>query len=434
MISFTARAIGACLIAIGLVLPVAHAQDTAPPLTLRQAIDAALAGNPDLAAFAFELRAQDARADQAALRPPLEASVEAENVLGTGAAKGTDAAEYTFALSGVLELGSKRGRRVDAAQAQRSVLDIERQARQLDVLAEVTRRFIAVAAAQERVRLAQRAAELAAQTTAGSRIRVDAAKSPHVELDRAQIAQDRAKLEERRAVIDLDTARKQLAAMWGDTQPAIDGKPFGEVRGELFVMPPTGEFAELLGGIKGNPDFLRFASEARLRDAELRLAATLRKPDVTLGAGVRRFAEAGDQAFVASLSLPLFSGSRSASFVAEAQANRERVDAERRAAEVKVSATLYELLQQLKQAVFEAQTLKDDMLPRVEEALEETRYAYSRGRYSYLEFVDAQREYLAVQQALIEAATDAHTLRAEIERLTNAPLTASASQKTETEQ
>lgn len=434
MISFTARAIGACLIAIGLVLPVAQAQDTAPPLTLRQAIDAALAANPDLAAFAFELRAQDARADQAALRPPLEASVEAENVLGTGAAKGTDAAEYTFALSGVLELGSKRGRRVDAAQAQRGVLDIERQARQLDVLAEVTRRFIAVAAAQERVRLARRAAELAAQTTAGSKRRVDAAKAPHVELDRAHIAEDRARLEERRAMIDLDTARKQLAAMWGDAQPAIDGKPFGEVQGELFVMPPTGEFAELLGGIKGNPDFLRFASEARLRDAELRLAATLRKPDVTLGAGVRRFEGAGDQAFVASLSLPLFSGSRSASFVAEAQANRERVDAERRAAEVKASATLYELLQQLKQAVFEAQTLKDDMLPRVEEALEETRYAYSRGRYSYLEFVDAQREYLAVQQALIEAATDAHTLRAEIERLTNAPLTARASQKTETEQ
>src|SRR3546814_17870531 len=55
-------------------------------------------------------------------------------------------------------------------------------------------------------------------------------------------------------------------------------------------------------------------------------------------------------------------------------------------------ATLYELLQQLRQAVLEARTLKDDMQPRAEEALKETRYAYERGRYGYLELVDAQRE------------------------------------------
>jgi len=121
--------------------------------------------------------------------------------------------------------------------------------------------------------------------------------------------------------------------------------------------------------------------------------------------------------------VPLFSGRRAESFVAEARANRERVDAERRSAEVKAQAMLYELHQQLTRAVLEARTLKDDIEPRSAEALEETEYAYERGRYSYLELVDAQREYLAVQAALIEAAANAHTLRAEIERLTNAPLT-----------
>ncbi|MDX2300467.1 MAG: TolC family protein [Xanthomonadaceae bacterium] len=394
----------------------------APPLTLGEAVNAALARNPDLAAFAFELRAQDARTRQAALRPPLQASVEAENILGTGDTHGLDAAELTFALSGVVELGGKRSHRVSAALAQFGVVEVESQSRQLDVLAEVTRRFIAVAAAQERLRLAQRGSELASQTVAGSERRVNAAKSPHVELDRAHIAQGRARLEQRRAVIELDAARRQLAAMWGESQPAIGGQLFGEVRGDLFVLPPTGDFDELLGRLKTNPDFLRFASETRLREAELRLAATLRKPDLTLSAGVRRLEQSGDNAVVASLSIPLFSGSRARSFVAEAQARRERVDAERRAAEVKASATLYELLQQLSQAVFEARALKDDMLPRVEEALRETRYAYDRGRYSYLELVDAQREYLTVQQALIAAATDAHILRTEIERLTNAPL------------
>src|SRR3546814_2243989 len=121
--------------------------------------------------------------------------------------------------------------------------------------------------------------------------------------------------------------------MWGESQPAIGGQLFGEVRGDLFVLPPTGDFDELLRRLKTNPDFLRFASETRLREAELRLAATLRKPDLTLSAGVRRLEQSEDNAFVASLSIPLFSGSRARSFVAEAQANLERVDAERRSEE-----------------------------------------------------------------------------------------------------
>src|SRR3546814_9107345 len=126
------------------------------------------------------------------------------------------------------------------------------------------------------------------QTVAGSERRVNAAKSPHVELDRAHIAQGRARLEQRRAVIELDAARRQLAAMWGESQPAIGGQLFGEVRGDLFVLPPTGDFDELLRRLKTNPDFLRFASATRLREAELRLAATLRKPDLPLRSDERR--------------------------------------------------------------------------------------------------------------------------------------------------
>ena len=84
---------------------------------------------------------------------------------------------------------------------------------------------------------------------------------------------------------------------------------------------------------------------------------------------------------------------------------------------------LQELHQALTTAVLEAATLRNDVLPRVEEALEETQFAYDRGRYSFLELIDAQREYLAIQSALIEASSNAHALQTEIERLTNAPLT-----------
>ena len=408
---------------VGNTAPAVQAARAATPLTLQQAITAALQGNPQLQTFAFQFRAGDARTQQAGLRPAPEVSIDLENLAGSGETKGFDAAETTFALSQVIELGGKRDARIGAAQAGRSALDIERQAVQLDVLAEVTRRFIAVAQRQQRVQLARSAAEFAVKTVAASERRVNAAKAPHAELDRARIARDRYRLEERSALTDLDTARKQLAATWGASQAVIDGRVISEVQADLFTLPPTGDYEELVTRLAANPDFLRFASTARLRDAELRLAASQRRPDVTLAAGLRRFEASNDQAFVASLSVPLFSGRRAESFISEARANRELVDAEQRNAEVKAQAMLYELHQQLTRAVLEARTLKDDIKPRSAEALEETEYAYERGRYSYLELVDAQREYLAVQATLIEAAASAHTLRAEIERLTNAPLT-----------
>lgn len=422
------HALSACVLLSGLISSQAWAIDSAPaentttPLTLQSAIRAALANNPALLGFTYQARAAEARTQQAALRPATEFSSTLENVLGTGDNRRLNSAEATFALSQAIEMGGKRDARISATAAARSSIDTDRQAAQLDVLADVTRRFIAVAEHQERLRLAKTATALAEQLVAGADRRVRAAKSPHAELDRANIALSRTRLEEQRAVVELETSRLQLAALWGESHALINGQPFGDIRADLYVLPEIGDFAELTQRLAQNPDALRFASEARLRDAELRLAATLQKPDVTLGVGIRRLQATKDQALVASFSIPLFSSRRADGFVAEAQANRDLVDTERREALLKAQTTLFELHQELRHAVVEATALKTQILPKMEEAMKETEYAFQRGRYSYLELVDAQREYLAQQQALIEASANAHTLRTEIERLTNAPL------------
>jgi cobalt-zinc-cadmium efflux system outer membrane protein len=418
---FRACARSACVVlAAVFVVPGFAADDT--PLTLRRAIDAALAGNPELQAFAFEFRAQDARIAQARLRPATELNLDVENILGSGEVRGAESAELTLGLSQVIELGDKRDARVGSASAARDLLRIDRQARQLDVLAEVTRRFITVVTRQEQLALADKAMKLAEQTVAGAKTRVSAAKSPHAELDRADIGLDRARLDAKRAMMRLDISRKQLAAMWGESQPVIDGQPMRRVAADLYALPEAGDFAALVARLERNPDFLRFASEARVRDAELRLAATLRRPDLTIGAGIRRLQAGKDEALVASFSMPLFSGNRARSHVAEAQANRDLVDAGRRIAEIKARTTLYELHRELRTALEEATSLRDDVIPRAAEALRETQYAYERGRYGYVELIDAQREFLALQTALIDASSNAQALRVEIERLTAAPL------------
>ena len=69
---------------------------------------------------------------------------------------------------------------------------VEQRARELDLLSEVARHFIAVVAAQQRQRFAQEATALARRTLDAITERVDAARSPVAEQSRARIALTRA--------------------------------------------------------------------------------------------------------------------------------------------------------------------------------------------------------------------------------------------------
>jgi cobalt-zinc-cadmium efflux system outer membrane protein len=298
------------------------------------------------------------------------------------------------------------------------LLETERAAAQLDVLAEVTRRFIHVARDQEQLKLTGRATELARETTLATEVRAAAARAPEAELRRARVTLARAEIEQEHAEHELLASRRALAAMWGERDAQ-----FGPVAADLYALPVVEAFETLVGRLERSPDFLHFVSAARLRDAEVRLAEARARSDLQLSAGIRRLEETGDHAFVFGVSMPLGRGARAQGSVAEAQALRAQSDAEREAHAVRVAAQLFAIHQELRHAVTEASTLRTSVVPEMEAALAATREAFEQGRYSYLEWVDAQRELVAVERALIEASADAHLYYAEIERLTGEPLT-----------
>lgn len=403
----------ACVSLLGTVAMAAAAE----PLTLRVAVERTLDSNPDLQSFAFRSRAQRARTDTAALRPPFELHAEVQDALGTGRTSGFDTAETTVSLSQVIELGGKRASRTAAAAAGSNVIDAERAAAELDVLTEVTRRFIHVAADQEHLELTRRAESLAAETVDAANARVTAARAPEVELRRARVALARAGVEREHAEHELASSRRKLAAMWGGA--ALEHE---SVDADLYTLPEAGSFEDLAARIADSPDFLRFASEARLRDAEIRLAETQARSSLTVTTGVKRLEATNDTALVLGVTVPLKSSARARGAIAEAAALRGETDAEREAHRVRAEAQLFELHQELRHAITEAGVLRGEVLPEMEAALEGTRTAFERGRYSYLEWADAQRELTEVQRALIESSANAQLFRAEIERLTGQAL------------
>lgn len=403
--------------------PVSNSSSVAEPtgeLTLSQAIAVALARNPDITASGFELKAADAWILQARLRPNPEVSVQLDNLGISGAARGTDVLGSTLSLSQVIEMGDKRARRTDVAGLDRDLVGVERQAQQLDVLAEVARRFITVVAAQERVVFAQSARELAQRTLDAITTRVQAARSPEAERSRARIAVTRGLVEEQQAESELRSARLALSALWGSQAPR-----FSRAQADLFALDPVEPFEALVQKLERNPDFVRFASEARLRDAEVRLAQAQARPNITVGVGVGRFNETRNTGISAGFSMPLPLFDRNQGAIREAQVRRAQTDAQREAAFLRARAAVYGLYQQLLASRTGLQ-LRKDALPQAQQALDQTQYGYERGRFSYLELATAQQELLDLRATLIEAAADYHRELAEIERLTNEPVAADA--------
>ncbi len=412
--------LAACILAAILFVGTASAEESSVELSLREALARVGERNPELKALAFEVQALGVRAQQAAVSPNPDLSLNVENIGGSGEFSGTDAAEWTLALSQLIELGDKRQFRVEAADAAGDVAATEIEIRRVDLAAETLRRFVQVAGDQDELVLTQRETELTSRTLSAVEQRVNAARSPIAELHRARVAYARAQLAQQHVEHALRASRRQLAALWGESEPT-----FSKVSAELYAIPAVDDFGVLEKRLTGGPATRRYLSEERLREAELRLARSSRTPDIALGAGVRRLEESGDTVGVLSFSVPLAFRDRRSGAIRGAEIRRDRVAAERDAVLIETQARLYEFYQELLHARTETEQLRERVLPEMEEALKQTEYAYERGRYSYLELVDARNSLIEVNRALIESAVRYHTLLAEIESLTGLPLATS---------
>src|SRR5690606_5945720 len=109
---------------------------------------------------------------------------------------GTDSAELSVSLSSVLELGSKRAARVDVATSRYALAEAQRDARALDLVGEVTRRFVTLLALQEKLAVAGDATALAQRSVELVKQRTRRGGSPEAELLRAEAALAQAQLAE----------------------------------------------------------------------------------------------------------------------------------------------------------------------------------------------------------------------------------------------
>ncbi len=391
--------------------------DFSGELTLQQVIIYTLENNPLLIASDYEASAAAARIRQAQQQPATEISLELEDLIGSGDFSGLARAQTSLSLATILESPDKTHSRTALAEQKANLLRTTQDSRRLDLLATAAEQFIAVVVAQQRLAIGLEQTELIQHIHELVRHRVEVGRSHVAEQRRTAITLARAQIQLEHARHQLATARLKLVTSWGETRA-----DFSTASAALFELAPLADFEQLEKLLANNPDLIRFASEERVAQAQLRVAQMNSKADLSLSGGVRYFNEQNDAALIFSASIPLGSESRAKPHIYEKQYLALREPHRYEQQRLLLYSSLYGLYQELTHARGAFDALNSEIIPQAERTASDYEAGYNSGRFSLLELTEAQQTLIEARLERVIAAGNYHRYRIEIERLTGAAM------------
>jgi len=371
--------------------------------------------SPQLKSGTYKTEAAARRAKQAArpLNPRLE--TEVENVAGSGTVEGVDAAETTVSVSQEIELGNKRRHRTAIAESETEVSRAEQEVRLRALLFETRGAALAVLAAQEKVRLAEDALALVRETESVAAARVEAGKATVLETERARAETAKAEIELETLKAEQRNAVRELALLWGETEPTFDA-----VAGTFDVGPSAlPPLDALILKAASNPELLAAEAQTRMYEARIAAERSARVPNLEVSAGVRRFEEGGDFGFVAGAGIGLPFYTRNMDGVRAAEADAEAARLETVAARLKMEGHIRQLYARLGTLAAKNNRLKKSVLPAAERTLGLVKEAHKQGKAGYLDVLEARRALVDARFQIIETVTEYQGRSIELGRLTN---------------
>ncbi|MBC3480397.1 TolC family protein [Pseudomonas sp. SWRI77] len=374
-------------------------------LSLPEALAAAFAHNPELAAAGREVGVAEGERHQAGLLPNPELSWEAEDTR-------RDTRTTTVTLSQPFELGGKRGARVAVATIGQAIAQLELERQRNGLRADVVQAFHTALRAQTALELAQQSQAL---TERGLRVvqgRVTAGQASPVEATRAQVQLAQAQSEVGRAASQRSVAYQALARLTGSPLATFDHLQAAK------LSPGAAPTAEaLLDKVEQTAEWRLAAAQVERGEASLVSEKAQRIPDLTVSLGSQYSREDRERVNVVGLSMPLPLFDRNQGNVLVAARRADQARDLRNAVELRLRSETRSALSQWATAMQEVQAYDRTILPSAQQAVDTATRGFEMGKFAFLDVLDAQRtliEARGLYLAALAAATDA---RAQLERV-----------------
>ncbi|MBL8348482.1 MAG: TolC family protein [Rubrivivax sp.] len=328
---------------------------------------------------------------------------------------------WTTGLSQSFEIGGQQARRREAAAAALQALRAEIDAAGRQARADAALRFIAVLAAQRRIGIEQRSAELfdaaaqavARRRAAGEDTRLDA-NVARVEAERAlnALALARERWQE---------ARVALAAVL-QLPPASAPEVSAELSSAAAENPPY-TLDQLLSSLRAMPKLRALTLRQEAARARLGLEQASRLPDVTVGLSVGRDGPgtARDRVTALTLSLPLPLFQRNDAAIGQALTELSQAEVERSSVVREQEAQVRWLWSRLASQHDRIQRLQGALLPASADNQQLATRSRQAGQIGVLDQLLVNRQALDAERELTEALAEHQATRIELENAAGWP-------------
>ncbi|WP_457792792.1 TolC family protein [Pseudomonas syringae] len=391
-----------CLLLLPLVAPgVASAQG----ISLPQALEAAFAHNPELAAAQWEIGVAEGDRQQAGLIPNPVLSWEVEDTR-------RDTSTTTVMLSQALELGGKRGARIEAAGKGQDAARLELEQRGNELRADVVQAFYAAARAQAGLELARQSRALAERGLHVAEGRVRAGKVSPVEATRAQVQRAETDLQVRRAETLKINSNRELARATGSPTASFERLDYTDL--SPGKSPSS---ARMMTALNQSAELRLAQTRIEQREAALGSERAKRIPDLTVSVGSQYSREERERVNVVGLSMPLPLFDRNQGNVLAASRRADQSRDLRNAVELKLRTQTQSALDQWSTAAQEVESFNKVILPAAQSAVDTATRGFEMGKFGFLEVLDAQRTLISARSQYLESLATATEARVAIERI-----------------
>jgi cobalt-zinc-cadmium efflux system outer membrane protein len=390
----------------------------------------ALSSNGELAAARLDIGRARARLRQASLRP--NPTLDFEHTTG-GLTGSAGESETSVGVSLPLELGGKRRRRIELAQAELESVEAEVADRERRLVSEVLAAYAESLSALRELEITEGLAELDVRTVVVVQHRVNEGDSAPIELNLLRAEVDR--LRSRRALVEgrLRASLIRLRSLAGIRQEEPVRLREG-IDSPVLPAPPASLEAAVEIALRTRPDLRLARLNEEVAQAGLRLARAQGKADATAFTRYTRSHSAFDDTpvgvlrdsdrtltFGISVGIPVFNKNQGAKeeaalAISQATARREFTEAMVRG-EV---ASAYARYEAARAALL---TFEQGVIRRSQENVNTIRAAYEIGAYRVTDLIAEQRRLMDSQRDFTEALAERYRALADLQTAIGSPLT-----------
>ncbi len=405
-------------------------QASAPPLTLGDAEQIALARSPEIAVAVRRVAVAEAHVPVAgALDDPMAMyrgwQVPLQKPWNYNDAQNMFSISQTFSGAGKRALRtSLAGSDVEVAKAQ---LDEVR----LEVRVRVHKAFDDLLLAQNEMQIHHEHVAIARQAIEAARIQYTVGKVPQQDMLKAQVALT--SLAEHMIRFDHDAA---LAEARLNTLLGRDPDTLIRVAGEFAVVNTLPEAGTLDGmALRSRPDLMAAEQAAVQSHTAQTLAKKAYVPDFTVSGGYMLMPAGSpmrnEYMVEGSINLPWLNHRKHDAEIAEATARSTEQDAELSAMRNVAFGQIQDALVDAQAAQKLAHVYHDELRPQAEATLESSVIAYENDKTSLLDLLDSQMTVINVDLTWLDAVAEFDSRLADLELATGAPLERSTMPATE---